>query len=230
MIGVYGCNNNKEKLKINIETSENDDTHTERKELNTKVNNMKKYLYDKYGYIDYEEVGYLPAGWDQPYDILNLKTEFEGNEESFYVEAHYDGDNVEYKDSYCGLLLRDDFEKLVAEHANPIFPDCKIYADYLSDISYPSDFDMNLGINELINKKSHLQVVIFVIFVDENAIKNEEEFNKKASEFINDWGSVGILSRPRIICIGEENYNNLQRSQIQQYLTDYIYHYSDIVS
>ena len=174
------------------------------------VSDMRMHLYEKYGYIDYDIEGFIGAGWDHPYDRLNLSTKVDGIEESFSVERHKSDDGYTFEDNYFGIIVRGEFEDKVKEYAEKYFSDFKVYAGLTSN-NYPNSLTKESTLEDLMEVKSELRDITFFVFVKEE-FSSTDDFNDVAKEFVEDWSGLGLESTPRVIYLSEEVYNITDRS------------------
>lgn len=196
VIGVCGCTMKKEKKETADEI----------------VSAMETHLLDKYGPIQFKIKGFFSAGWDYPYDLLNLSTTVDGVDEHFFVQRH---ENEEgryiYKDSYFGVAIAKDLEELASEYAAKHFIEYKVFAVALGYDIYPDALDGNCTIDDLVGLDDENLHIVFAVYVSENDFKDVDAFENTAKEFVEDWKTADILSRPRVFRIPNEDFVNLKR-------------------
>ena len=182
------------------------------------VGDMRMHLSEKYGYIDYDIEGFIAAGWDHPYDRLNLSTKVDGIEEPFSVERHKSDDGYTFEDNYFGIIVRGEFEDKVKEYAEKYFSDFKVYAGLTSN-NYPNSLTKESTLEDLMEVKSELDDITFFVLVKEE-FGSTDVFNDVAKEFIEDWSGLGLESTPRVIYLSEEVYNSTDRTDYLDVLGD----------
>jgi len=95
---------------------------------------VDSFLKDKYPSIDYKVMGVIPCGGigGALYDLTNVYVTGGDNEvDSFYIKRYKDGDGYRYEDTYFGLLIREDFEKIVQKIAKNYFETCKVRVSFI---------------------------------------------------------------------------------------------------
>ena len=182
------------------------------------VGDMRMHLSEKYGYIDYDIEGFIAAGWDHPYDRLNLSTKVDGIEEPFSVERHKSDDGYTFEDNYFAFVVRDEFEDKVSEYAEKYFTNFKVNAGLESN-NYPNSLTKDSTFEDLMKVKSELRDITILVFVKENFNSNDE-FNTAAKAFVAEWKGVGLKSTMRVIYLSEEIYDATDRSNYGDVLVD----------
>ena len=208
LIGLCGCG-----MRINNKTSRTNRTQREH-EI---VSSMKSHLSKKYGSFYCHVEGFIRAGWDHDYDLLNLSVEIDGIKESFSVQRHKteSGDYI-YKDNYFGLLIRPSFEEIVLELAADYFSSMNVYA--ILDQNYPDNLTSATQIDELL-ALDNLQDITVVVTVEEN-FDSVEEFTAVAKLFVSKWSDLGIPSTVRVIYLSKEVFADIDRSNFDSVFVD----------
>lgn len=214
IIGVCGCDND-------LSNTNNSSNEFDEKDNVSNEDKMKEYINNKYGFIDCSTIRYTESGWDQSYDTLYLS--LNSNGEKFFVNLYDDGT---IRDSYYGIAIRDDFEKEIIHCIDNQFKDYKIITRGLSDVAYPSDLKTDDPINELIRCGNDIDTIVFFIFVNDDSISSDEDFNNTSKAIIDKWNQLGILSLPRIISINANDFNLINENNYSEYIMNG-YEYSE---
>lgn len=206
ILGVCGCNMREEKSKQNNEI----------------IEEMQDYLEDKYGYIDYEVLGFVRAGWDASYDLLNLSAKNDGDTELFCVKRYEKNDDCYCEDNYVELLIRDEFENMMHEYADKYFSEYKLYSSLggLDSGVYSSSFKT---FEDIKNKNDETNNrLMFSIFISENSMKDTDEFKNIAKKFIEEISNQRVKVEYRVIYINSDSYKNIQRENSSEFYDDKI--------
>ncbi len=189
MIGVCGCHmRNKEEKEKKKQTD------------HEVVVEMKDYLRDKYGYIDYDFVAFRrKSTWGDPNDIMVLTASYGGEDVNFCVERfEQDGEYV-CADNYVQFLVVDELEKDMKEFTSNYFSEFKLYANVGGELNvFPMSFktyddikDRYDEIPDIIPRNSHLT---FRVYVKESSLSGEEEFNNIKEKYNEDLDKLGYVS------------------------------------
>lgn len=206
LMGAYGCTMmpNHELPKANHSESEQD-----------VIRSMQDHLTQKYGTFNYQIDGFIWAGWDFKYDLLNLTTTIDGEEYSFSVERHKEENGYSFEDNYFGLLIKKDYEAAVFEHAVQYFPSCFVAASTMS-VNYPNTLTGVSTFEDLLSEKDNISGFITVVVVVDETFTNTDEFEKAAKQFCDDWNKVGLRTLLRVIYVTHETYSNTNQSNIRE--------------
>ncbi len=189
MIGVCGCHmRNKEEKEKKKQTD------------HEVVVEMKDYLRDKYGYIDYDFVALRrKSTWGDPNDIMVLTTSYGGEDVNFCVERfEQDGEYI-CADSYVQFLTADELEEDMKEFTSNYFSEFKLYANVGGYIDiFPMSFktydDIKDGYNEIPDIIPQNSFLTFRVYVKESSLSGEEEFNNIKEKYNEDLDELGYVS------------------------------------
>ena len=182
------------------------------------VGDMRMHLSEKYGYIDYEIKGFIAAGWDHPYDCLNLSTKVDGIEEPFSVERHKSDDGYTFEDNYFAFVVRDEFEDKVSEYAEKHFTNFKVYAGLESN-NYPNSLTKDSTLEDFMDSKSEFRRITVLVLVKDKFDSNDV-FNDIAKAFVEEWAAFDLKTTMRVIYLSEEIYDATDRSNYVDILGD----------
>ena len=219
MIGVCGCHmGNKEQKESKKEKKKQTDQEV--------VAEMKGYLYDKYGYIDYEFVSFLRSStWGDPYDLMVLTTSYRGNDEAFFSVKRFDMDGKYVcADNYVEFLITDEFEEYMKEYTSNYFSEFKLYlagGGYPGG-EYPMSFktfddikDRNDEIYDIVGSNAILH---FYLYVKEDSLENIADFDIIAEKYEEDLKELDFRANCTwLICIDDENFNKIQEDNFRDY-------------
>ncbi len=205
MIGVCGCHMKKE------------EKEKKKQKENEVIWEMKKYLRDKYGYIDYDFVAFRwKSTWGDPYDEMVLTTSYGGNDEvEFCVERfEQDGEYV-CADSYVQFLTADEFEEDMKEFTSNYFSEFKLYANVGGYIDiFPMSFktyddikDRYDEISDIIPQNSFLT---FRVYVKESSLSGLEEFNTIEEKYEKDLKKLGFARCRHLHYVDDETFDGLE--------------------
>lgn len=218
MIGVCSCEiKNEDKKESQKEVQE--ETQKEKKKQTDQevVVEMKDYLYDKYGYINYKFVAFRrKSTWGDPYDVLELTTSYGGDDEvGFSVERfEKDGEYV-CADNYVQFLTADELEEEMKEFTSNYFSEFKLYANVVDRTGvFPMSFktfddikDRYDEIHDIIGKNSFLT---FRVYVKESSLSGEEEFNTIEEKYEKDLKELGFASCRYLYYVDDESFDELE--------------------
>jgi hypothetical protein len=173
---------------------------------------MRRHLEQKYGYIEFEESSF----YHESIFIIGIGYRWnlylaggDPRTDDFFV--YKDDKNRSIADSYYGLLIREDYEKMVKEVADRVFDDCKVYCHFQSyafsdeltsdvDLAQALERDL-LGIND-----PDAWIVVPNIYGT-----NEADFQKDAEAFIQGWGQSKQPLTIRVFCLNDKDYKLYSR-------------------
>lgn len=179
------------------------------------ISEMKAHLSDKYGIIEYDIEGFIPAGWDRNCDLLNLKTNFNGTEYNFSVERHKDGETVSFQDNYFGILVKEEFEEKLYVCASKYFDNC--FTDIASmSINYPNELKKGSGFSDLKELKDSISSKITAVTVVDETFDSIGEFEKAAENFCDDWNKNEIPVMHRVIYVSHETFMQINQSNFRE--------------
>ncbi len=202
MIGVCGCRmRNKEEKEKKKQTD------------HEVVWEMKDYLRDKYGYIDYDFVALRrKSTWGDPNDIMVLTTSYGGEDVNFCVERfEQDGEYV-CADNYVQFLVVDELEKDMKEFTSNYFSEFKLYANVGGELNvFPMSFktyddikNRYAEIPDIIPRNSHLT---FRVYVKESSLSGEDEFNEIEEKYEEDLEKLGYVSCCYLHYVDDETFD-----------------------
>ena len=205
MIGVCGCHmRNKEEKEKKKQTD------------HEVVVEMKDYLRDKYGYIDYDFVAFRwKSTWGDPYDVLELTTSYGDEEVGFCVKRfEQDGEYV-CADNYVQFLVVDELEKDMKEFTGNYFSEFKLYANVGDRTEvFPMDFktyddikDRYDEIHDIIGENSFLT---FRVYVKESSLSGVEECNTLEEKYEEDLEKLGYVSCCYLYYVDDETFDELE--------------------
>ena len=181
---------------------------------------VDSYLKDKYPSIDYQVMGVIPCGGigGALYDLANVYVTGGDNEaDSFYIKRYKDGEGYRYVDTYFGLLIREDFEKIVLRISKNYFKTYKVRVSFIE----PFDNSMVEGTSldkfiELYQNKNRFEFIdLYTEDTDSLFENNAKSFSveMRKQNFTNlfiyllDNGKVEELTREKMIAIAKnEDY------------------------
>ncbi len=211
MIGVCSCDMKNEEQK---ESKKEKEKQTDQ-EL---VVEMEDYLYDKYGYIDYEFVTLRRRNnWDLSYDLLLLTTSYRGNDKAEFCVERFEQDG-EYvcADNYVEFVVADEFEEYMREFTSNYFSEFKLYAiasGYEGQL-FPSSFktfddikDRYDEISDIIPQNSFL---LYEVAVKESSLSGEEEFNTIKEKYEKDLEELGFAWCYNLVYLDDEAFDELR--------------------
>ncbi len=203
MIGVCGCHMKKEEEK-------------EKQTDHEVVVEMKKYLRDKYGYIDYDFVAFRwKSTWGDPYDVLELTTSYGDEEVGFCVKRfEQDGEYV-CADNYVQFLVVDELEEDMKEFTSNYFSEFKLYANVgdrtevfpMTFKTYDDIKNRYDEIPDIIPRNSHLT---FRVYVKESLLSGVEECNTLEEKYEEDLNELGYVSCCYFYYVDDETFDELR--------------------
>ena len=181
---------------------------------------VDSYLKDKYPSIDYQVMGVIPCGGigGALYDLANVYVTGGDNEaDSFYIKRYKDGEGYRYDDTYFGLLIREDFEKIVLRISKNYFKTCKVRVSFIEpfDNSLVEGTSLDKFIELYQNKNRYEFIDLYTEDTDGLFENNANSFlvEMKKQDFTNlfiyllDNGKVEELTREKMIAIAKnEDY------------------------
>jgi len=181
---------------------------------------VDSYLKDKYPSIDYQVMGVIPCGGigGALYDLANVYVTGGDNEaDSFYIKRYKDGEGYSYDDTYFGLLIREDFEKIVLRISKNYFKTCKVRVSFIEpfDNSLVEGTSLDKFIELYQNKNRYEFIDLYTEDTDGLFENNANSFlvEMKKQDFTNlfiyllDNGKVEELTREKMIAIAKnEDY------------------------
>lgn len=207
LIGACGC-----AMKPNNQTSRTNRSQSEQEIVSA----IKEHLSQKYGSFNYQVEGFIKAGWDHDYDLLNLSVEINGTKETFSVQRHSTESGYVYEDNYFGLLVRPNFEEKVSELAADYFASMNVYVTLSQN--YPDNLTNAAQIDDLL-ALDNLQNISVIVTVEEN-FNSVEEFTAAAKLFVSKWTDQRIPSTVRVIYLNKEVFANTNRSNVSSVLVN----------
>lgn len=161
---------------------------------------MKNYLRDKYGYIDYDFVALRrKSTWGEPYDVLELTTSYGDEEVGFCVKRfEKDGEYV-CADNYVQFLVVDELEEEMKEFTSNYFSEFKLYANVgdrteVFPMSFKTYDDIKTRYAEIPDIISRNSYLTFSVCVKKSSLSGEEEFNNIKEKYNEDLDKLGYVS------------------------------------
>lgn len=210
MMGVCSCDMENEKQK---ESKKEKKKQTDQEV----VAEMEDYLYDKYGYIDYDFVAFRrKSTWGDPYDVLELTTSYGGDDEvGFSVERYEQDGEYVCADNYVQFLTADKLEEEMKKFTSNYFSEFKLYANVVDRTGvFPMSFktyddikDRYDEIHDIIGKNSFLT---FRAYVKESSLSGEEEFNTIKEKYEKDLEELGFVWCCYLYYVDDETFDGLE--------------------
>ncbi len=209
MIGVCGCHMRNKEEKENKKEKQTD---------HEVVVEMKDYLRDKYGYIDYDFVAFRRRStWGDPYDLLLLTTSYgEDDEVEFCVRRfEQNGENV-CADNYVQFLTADELEKEMREFTGNYFSEFKLNAIVggnnpqvfpLSFKTYDDIKDRYDEISDIIPQNSFLY---YEVAVKESSLSGVEEFNTIKEKYESDLKEFGFAWCYNLVYVDDKTFDGFK--------------------
>lgn len=183
----------------------NDESSSKSKE-DLFVEQAEKHLKQKYPELEYT-LGDVQFGtmWDDPDDTIEVTIEngkYEGR--TFQIRRYKSAEhNVVLEDDYFGYLVRDDFENLINKYAQKYFTNYQLSGDcseyYENELTSKNTFE------DLRKSENFLGNITIAV---KQTFSNDQEFEKKANEFINDYKQEGLHSSIIIYYLTPGVYEN----------------------
>jgi hypothetical protein len=168
---------------------------------------MRRHLEQKYGYIEFEEssfyhesifiigIGYrwnlYPVGGDPEADGFHL---YKGDKSGSIV------------DSYYGLLIREDYEKMVKEVADQYFDECKVHCS-LSNMAFPNELTAAVSLEQALDSNLIGLNDPFAWVIVPNSYGNDEAaFQKDAEMFATALTGRRLPLVLRAFCVSRSDF------------------------
>ena len=174
---------------------------------------MKNYLRDKYGYIDYDFVALRrKSTWGDPNDIMVLTTSYGGEDVNFCVERFEQDGKYVCADNYVQFLVVDELEEEMKEFTSNYFSEFKLYANVGGETNvFPMSFktyddikDRYDEIHDIIPQNSFLT---FRVYVKESSLSGEDEFNEIEEKYEEDLEKLGYVSCCYLHYVDDETFD-----------------------
>lgn len=207
MIGVCGCHmRNKEEKEKKKQTD------------HEVVVEMKDYLRDKYGYIDYDFVAFRrKSTWGDPYDVLLLTTSYRENDKAKFCVERFEQDG-EYvcADNYIEFLVADEFEEYMKEFTSNYFSEFKLYAvttGYEGEV-FPLSFktfdDIKDRCDEIPDIIPQNSFLYYEVAVKESSLSGVEEFNTIKEKYENDLKELEFARCYNLVYVDDETFDGFK--------------------
>lgn len=178
---------------------------------------MKSYLRDKYGYVDYDFVALRrKSTWGDPYDVLELTTSYGEDEEVGFCVKRFEKDG-EYvcADNYVQFLVVDELEKDMKEFTSNYFSEFKLYANVgdrteVFPMSFKTYDDIKTRYDEIHDIIPQNSFLTFRVYVKESSLSGEDEFNKIEEKYNEDLDKLGYVSCCYLYYVDDESYDDIK--------------------